>query len=260
MTLEQLQTKTAALAAGDADVHGHHGRAIDRVIALLDAGELRVAEQRDGDWVTNAWLKDAILLYFARRERKIPLKTNYGKQGVRRVHPGVARYGSFLGRGVVLMPGFVNIGAYVGENTMIDTWATVGSCAQIGRDVHLSGGVGIGGVLEPLQATPVIVEDGAFIGSRCIIVEGVRVEREAVLGAGVVLTASTPILDVRGTESVTIKGRIPARAVVIPGTQPKRFPGGEFGTPCALIVGTRSASTDLKTSLNAALREHDVAV
>jgi 2,3,4,5-tetrahydropyridine-2-carboxylate N-succinyltransferase len=179
---------------------------------------------------------------------------------VRCVPPAVARYGSFLGRGVILMPSFVNIGAYVGAGTMVDTWATVGSCAQIGAGVHLSGGVGIGGVLEPPQAAPVIIEDGAFIGSRCIVVEGVRVEREAVLGAGVVLTASTPVLDVRGAEAVTSKGRIPARAVVIPGTIPKRFPAGDFGVPCALIIGTRSASTDLKTSLNAALRDYGVAV
>ncbi len=174
--------------------------------------------------------------------------------------PGVARYGSFLGRGVILMPSFVNIGAYVDEGTMIDTWATVGSCAQIGKGVHLSGGVGIGGVLEPPQAMPVIVEDGAFVGSRCIVVEGVRVGREAVLGAGVVLTGSTPIVDVRGSEPVTTKGSIPARAVVIPGTLPKRFPAGEFGTPCALIVGERTESTDKKTSLNAALRDFEVAV
>ena len=241
-------------------MHGRDGRAVDRVIAMLDAGALRVSEPRDGDWATNAWVKEAILLYFARRNRRLPPKRYYRKVGVRCVKPGVARYGSFLAPGVVLMPAFVNIGAYVGENTMIDTWATVGSCAQIGKGVHLSGGVGIGGVLEPPQATPVIVEDGAFIGSRCIVVEGVRIECEAVVGAGVVLTASTPILDVRGSEPVTIKGRIPARAVVIPGTQSKRFPAGEFGTPCALIVGTRDSSTDLKTSLNAALREHDVAV
>jgi 2,3,4,5-tetrahydropyridine-2,6-dicarboxylate N-succinyltransferase len=260
VTLEQLQARIAALAAGEGDVRGRDGRAIDRVIAMLDAGDLRVAQPRDGEWVTNAWVKEAIVLYFARRNRKLPLKSNFRKHGVRCVRPGVARYGSFLGRGVVLMPGFVNIGAYVGEGTMIDTWATVGSCAQIGKGVHLSGGVGIGGVLEPPQASPVIIEDGAFIGSRSIIVEGVRVEREAVVGAGVVLTASTPILDVRGSEPVTIKGSVPARAVVIPGTQSKRFPAGEFGTPCALIVGTRSPSTDLKTSLNAALREHDVAV
>lgn len=260
MTVEQLQARIAALAAGENDVRGHDGRAIDRVIAMLDSGELRVAEPREGDWVTNAWLKQAILLYFARHKRKIPLKRISRKQGVRCVSPGVARYGSFLARGVVLMPGFVNIGAYVGEQSMIDTWATVGSCAQIGKRVHLSGGVGIGGVLEPPQASPVIVEDGAFIGSRCIVVEGVRVGREAVVGAGVILTASTPILDVRGSESVTTRGQVPARAVVIPGTQSKRFPAGEFSTPCALIVGTRGTSTDLKTSLNAALREHDVAV
>lgn len=241
-------------------MHGRDGRAVDRVIAMLDTGELRVAEPRDGDWTTNAWVKEAILLYFARRNRRLPPKRYYRKVGVRCVKPGIARYGSFLAPGVVLMPAFVNIGAYVGENTMIDTWATVGSCAQIGKGVHLSGGVGIGGVLEPPQATPVIVEDGAFIGSRCIVVEGVRVEREAVIGAGVILTASTPILDVRGGEAVILKGRVPARAVVIPGTQNKRFAAGEFGTPCALIVGTRDASTDLKTSLNAALREHEVAV
>ncbi len=241
-------------------MHGRDGRAIDRVIGMLDTGELRVAELRDGQWVTNVWIKEAILLYFARRNRKLPLKSSYRKRGVRCVRPGVARYGSFLARGVVLMPGFVNIGAYVGEDTMIDTWATVGSCAQIGKGVHLSGGVGIGGVLEPPQASPVIVEDGAFIGSRCIVVEGVVVEREAVMGAGVVVTASTPILDVRGSEPVTIKGRIPPRAVVIPGAQSKRFAAGEFLTSCALIVGTRGASTDLKTSLNAALREHELAV
>jgi 2,3,4,5-tetrahydropyridine-2,6-dicarboxylate N-succinyltransferase len=262
VTVEQLQRRIEALARGEGDVRGRDGRAIDRAIAMLDAGELRVAEPTDGDgeWTTHAWVKEAILLYFARVDRKIPFKREYRKKGVRCVRPGAARYGSFLAPGVVLMPGFVNIGAYVGENTMIDTWATVGSCAQIGRSVHLSGGVGIGGVLEPPQAAPVIVEDGAFVGSRCIVVEGVRVEREAVLGAGVVLTASTPILDVRGDEAVILKGRVPARAVVIPGTQIKRFPAGEFGTPCALIVGTRSPSTDLKTSLNAALREHDVAV
>ncbi|HVN69862.1 MAG TPA: 2,3,4,5-tetrahydropyridine-2,6-dicarboxylate N-succinyltransferase [Candidatus Binatia bacterium] len=260
MTGEAMREAIEALARGEGDPRGRSGRIVDRVIERIDGGELRAAEPRDGDWVTNAWVKEAIMLYFARRDRKMPLKSNYKKIGVRCVKPGVARYGSFLGRGVVLMPGFVNIGAYVDEGTMIDTWATVGSCAQIGKGVHLSGGVGIGGVLEPAQAAPVIVEDGAFVGSRCIVVEGVRVEREAVIGAGVVLTASTPIVDVRGSEPVTSKGRIPARAVVIPGTLPKRFPAGEFGTPCALIVGTRTPSTDLKTSLNAALREHDVAV
>ncbi|HYL26633.1 MAG TPA: 2,3,4,5-tetrahydropyridine-2,6-dicarboxylate N-succinyltransferase [Candidatus Nitrosotalea sp.] len=241
-------------------MHGSAGRAVDDAIAMLDAGTLRVAEPRGDAWITNVWVKEAILLYFARHRRKIPTKQDLEAAGVRCVAPGVARYGSFLGRGVVLMPGFVNIGAYVGDGTMIDTWATVGSCAQIGKGVHLSGGVGIGGVLEPPQATPVIVEDGAFIGSRCIVVEGARVEREAVLGAGVVLTASTPIVDVRESEPRTIRGRIPARAVVIPGTQPRRFPAGEYGTPCALIIGTRSESTDLKTSLNAVLREHEIAV
>ena len=275
MTLEQLQLQIAELENGDADLRGRRGRAVDRAIALLDAGEVRVAEPRGGDWVTNAWLKSAILLYFRRRKMewigdrnaegpvyydKLPLKRNYKKLGVRCVPPGVARYGSFLGRGVILMPGFVNIGAYVGEDSMIDTWATVGSCAQIGRGVHLSGGVGIGGVLEPPQAAPVIVEDGAFVGSRCVIVEGVRVEREAVLGAGVVLTASTLIVDVRGAEPSVTKGRVPARAVMIPGVLPKRFAAGEYATPCALIVGTRSEATDLKVSLNAVLREYELAV
>jgi 2,3,4,5-tetrahydropyridine-2,6-dicarboxylate N-succinyltransferase len=260
VAVEELQAQIAALARGEGDVRGRDGRVVDRVIAMLDSGELRIAEPRDGRWVTNAWLKEAILLYFTRRNRRMPIKRKYRRIGVRCVSPGVARYGSFLAPGVVLMPGFVNIGAYVGEGTMIDTWATVGSCAQIGKGVHLSGGVGIGGVLEPPQATPVIVEDGAFVGSRCIIVEGVRVEREAVIGAGVVLTASSPIVDVRGSGPVTTKGAIPARAVVIPGTLPKRFPAGEFATPCALIIGTRDASTDLKTSLNAALREYELAV
>jgi 2,3,4,5-tetrahydropyridine-2-carboxylate N-succinyltransferase len=191
---------------------------------------------------------------------KLPTKRNWKKLGARCVPPGVARYGSYLGRGAILMPGFVNIGAYVDEGTMVDTWATVGSCAQIGRNVHLSGGVGIGGVLEPAQAFPVIVEDGAFIGSRCVVVEGVRVGAGAVLGAGVVLTSSTPIVDVCGSAPVVTKGAIPARAVVIPGTFPKHFAAGEFGTPCALIIGERSASTDLKTSLNSALRDFEVAV
>ncbi|MBV8499479.1 MAG: 2,3,4,5-tetrahydropyridine-2,6-dicarboxylate N-succinyltransferase [Candidatus Eremiobacteraeota bacterium] len=269
-----MQVRIASLERGDADVRGRSGRAVDQAIAMLDDGEVRVAEPRDGDWVTNAWLKSAILLYFRRRKidwigdrsgdglvffDKLPVKRNYKKLGVRCVPPGVARYGSFLGRGVILMPGFVNIGAYVGEDSMIDTWATVGSCAQIGRGVHLSGGVGIGGVLEPPQAAPVIVEDGAFVGSRCIIVEGVRVEREAVLGAGVVLTASTPIVDVRGSEPSITKGRVPARAVLIPGVLPKRFASGEYATPCALIVGTRGEATDLKVSLNAALREFELA-
>jgi 2,3,4,5-tetrahydropyridine-2,6-dicarboxylate N-succinyltransferase len=275
MTIEELQSRIEALARGEGNVRGREGRAIDDAIELLDEGRLRVCEPANGTWVTHAWVKQAILLSFARwdsewmgdRERdalvffdKLPVKKNYKKLGVRCVPPGVARYGSFLGRGVILMPGFVNIGAYVDEGSMIDTWATVGSCAQIGKGVHLSGGVGIGGVLEPPQASPVIVEDGAFVGSRCIVVEGVRVGREAVLGAGVVLTASTPVVDVRGGEPVVTRGGIPARAVVIPGTQPKQFPAGEFGTPCALIVGERTESTDKKTSLNAALRDFEVAV
>ncbi len=275
MSVEELQARIVALGRGTGDVRGAGGRAVDRAIRMLDEGKLRVAEARDGAWVTNAWIKTAILLYFKRRHidwigdrkrdpivyyDKLPLKRNFKKFGVRCVPPGVARYGSFLGPGVILMPGFVNVGAYVDEGTMIDTWATVGSCAQIGKGVHLSGGVGIGGVLEPAQAAPVIVEDGAFVGSRCIVVEGVRIEREAVIGAGVVLTASTPIVDVRGSQPIVGKGRVPARAVVIPGTIPKRFAAGEYGTPCALIVGTRSEATDAKVSLNAALRDYGVAV
>ena len=264
------------------------GRVVEEVLDALDTGALRVCEPVDGEWVVHAWVKRAILLSFARFDNvsihdvmgrpaalkealagrallpsfydKLPTKRNWKKLGARCVPPGVARYGSYLGRGAILMPGFVNIGAYVDDGTMVDTWATVGSCAQIGKGVHLSGGVGIGGVLEPPQAMPVIVEDGAFVGSRCIVVEGVRVGAEAVLGAGVVLTASTPIVDVRGDEPVTTKGAIPSRAVVIPGTLPKRFAAGEFGTPCALIIGVRTESTDLKTSLNAALREFEVAV
>ncbi len=276
MDIGEVRAQIEALAAGNGDVRGSEGRAVDEVIAALDEGRVRVAEPgADGTWKTNAWVKQAILLYFQRcnlqwvgdpsRDAlafydKLAVKRNYDALGVRAVPPGVARYGSFLGRGVILMPGYVNIGAYVDEGSMIDTWATVGSCAQIGKGVHLSGGVGIGGVLEPPQASPVIVEDGAFVGSRCIVVEGVRVEREAVLGAGVVLTASTPVVDVRQSEAVTTKGVIPARAVVIPGTIPKHFPAGEYGVPCALIIGTRSEATDRKTSLNAVLREYEVAV
>lgn len=247
--------------------------AVKEIVAALDEGRLRVCEPEGGKWITHAWIKQAILAYFGQRESavigepggmmfydKIPMKTNYEQLGARCVPPGVARYGSYLGRGVILMPGYVNIGAYVDDGTMVDTWATVGSCAQIGKNVHLSGGAGIGGVLEPPQAQPVIVEDGAFIGSRCIVVEGVRVEREAVLGAGVILTASTPIVDVRAEQPVITKGRIPTRAVVIPGTLPKAFAAGTFGVPCALIIGTRNESTDRKTTLNAALREYEVAV
>jgi len=246
--------------------------ATQEAVAALDRGELRVAEQQGSDWVVHEWVKQAVLLWFRYSKMevhelkpftfhdKVPIKSDLEAQGVRVVPPGVIRYGAHCERGVVVMPGYVNIGARVGAGTMVDTWATVGSCAQIGAGVHLSGGVGIGGVLEPLNATPVIVEDGAFIGSRCIVVEGVHVEREAVLGANVVLTASTPIIDVTGPEEVITKGRVPARSVVIPGTRPKRFPAGEYGTPCALIIGQRKDSTDRKTSLNQVLREFAVAV
>lgn len=247
-------------------------RAVEDTIELLDLGQLRVAEKVDGAWQVNAWVKEAILLYFALRPLepmeagglafydKVPIKTRLSEQGIRVVPPGVARYGSFLEPGCVLMPGYVNIGAYVGAGTMVDTWATVGSCAQIGTNVHLSGGVGIGGVLEPPSASPVIVENGAFIGSRCIVVEGVVVEEEAVLGANVVLTASTPIVDVTGPEPKVSRGRIPARSVVIPGSQPKEFPAGVYHTPCALIIGKRTESTDRKTSLNEVLRTFNVQV
>jgi 2,3,4,5-tetrahydropyridine-2-carboxylate N-succinyltransferase len=231
-----------------------------------------VAERGDDGWRVNAWVKEAILLYFAQRPLepveagalrffdKVPTKQALAEQGIRVVPPGVARYGSFLEPGCVLMPGYVNIGAWVGSGTMVDTWATVGSCAQIGRNVHLSGGVGIGGVLEPPGATPVIIEDGCFIGSRSIVVEGVMVEEEAVLGAGTVLTASTPIVDVTGPEPVISKGRVPARSVVIPGSLPKQFPAGTFHVPCALLIGQRKESTDRKTSLNDVLRTFDVQV
>jgi 2,3,4,5-tetrahydropyridine-2-carboxylate N-succinyltransferase len=247
-------------------------RAVEETIALLDTGRVRVAEKTDGEWRVNAWVKEAILLYFALRPLepmeagdlkffdKIRPKTDLEAQGIRVVPPGVARYGSFLEPGCVVMPGYVNIGAYVGAGTMVDTWATVGSCAQIGTGVHLSGGVGIGGVLEPPNASPVIVEDGCFIGSRCIVVEGVVVESEAVLGANVVLTASTPIVDVTGSEPVVTKGRVPARSVVIPGTMPKEFPAGTFQVPCALLIGQRKESTDKKTTLNDVLRTFNVQV
>jgi 2,3,4,5-tetrahydropyridine-2-carboxylate N-succinyltransferase len=250
-----------------------HEQAVLQTIDALDRGHIRVAERiRDGEWTTHAWIKQAILLYFAVRQLevteagplefrdKLPTKHGLEAAGVRVVPPGTARYGSFLEPSVVLMPGFVNIGAYVGAGTMVDTWATVGSCAQIGKDCHLAGGVGIGGVLEPPSAQPVIIEDGVFVGSRAIVVEGVIVEREAVIGAGVVLTASTAILDVTGNEVVEHRGRVPARSVVIPGTRQKRFAAGEFGVPCALIIGTRTASTDRKVSLNAALRDFGVSV
>ncbi len=246
--------------------------AVESVLAEVDAGRLRVAEKVDGDWVVHAWLKQAVLLYFRisgmvedgwgayRWHDKIPLKQDLAAQGIRVVPPGTVRFGAHLEPGCIVMPGYVNIGAWVGAGTMVDTWATVGSCAQIGRGVHLSGGVGIGGVLEPPGATPVIVEDGAFLGSRSIVVEGVRVEEEAVLGAGVTLTASTPIIDVTGSEEVVHRGRVPARSVVVPGVRPKVFPAGTYHLPCALIIGSRSSSTDRKTSLNMVLREFALAV
>lgn len=246
--------------------------AIREVIDLLDKGELRVAENTSGTWKVNDWIKKAVILYFPickmeiietgpfEFHDKIPLKKGYAEKGVRVVPHGIARYGSFLAKGVIMMPSYVNIGAYVDEGTMVDTWATVGSCAQIGKHVHLSGGVGIGGVLEPVQAAPVIIEDNCFIGSRCIVVEGVHVEERAVLGANVVLTGSTRIIDVSGSEPKEYKGRIPAGSVVIPGSYPKKFPAGEYHVPCALIIGQRKKSTDMKTSLNDALRDFQVPV
>jgi 2,3,4,5-tetrahydropyridine-2,6-dicarboxylate N-succinyltransferase len=244
----------------------------EEIVGQLDRGERRVARQEDGEWVVDVEAKEAILEYFRTRKveplevgpfeflDKIPLKRDYAARGVRVVPPGVARYGSFLSEGVVLMPGYVNIGAWVGPRTMVDTWATVGSCAQIGADVHLSGGVGIGGVLEPPQARPVIVEDGAFVGSRAIVVEGVRIGAGAVIAPNVVLSASVPVIDVTGPEPVEYRGEVPPRAVVLPGVRQKDYPAGTFGLPCALIVGERSASTDLKTSLNDVLREFEIAV
>ena len=248
--------------------------AIAHVIEELDKGRLRVAQpSADGtDWQVNDWVKKAVILYFPLQKMqteavgpfeyhdKMRLKTDYAGQQVRVVPPATARYGAFLAPGVILMPSYVNIGAYVGAGTMVDTWATVGSCAQVGAGVHLSGGVGLGGVLEPVQAAPVIIEDGAFIGSRSILVEGCRIGKEAVIGAGVTITGSTKIIDVTGAEPKEDRGYVPPRAVVIPGTVPKRFPAGEYGVPCALIIGQRKASTDLKTSLNDVLRDHGLAV
>jgi 2,3,4,5-tetrahydropyridine-2-carboxylate N-succinyltransferase len=246
--------------------------AIREVIELLDTGKLRVAEPVGEGWQVNEWVKKAVVMYFPIQKMetwesgifeyhdKMLLKRGYAEKGIRVVPNAVARYGAYISSGVILMPSYVNIGAYVDEGTMVDTWATVGSCAQIGKNVHLSGGVGIGGVLEPLQAAPVIIEDGAFIGSRCIVVEGVHVGKEAVLGANVCLTASTKIIDVTGETPIEMKGFVPARSVVIPGSYTKSFPAGDFQVPCALIIGTRKPSTDLKTSLNNALREYDVAV
>ena len=246
--------------------------AIREVIQQLDLGQLRVASPSASGWTVNEWIKKAVVLYFPIQKMetleagplefhdKMPLKRGYKEKGIRVVPHAVARHGAYISSGVIMMPSYVNIGAYVDEGTMVDTWATVGSCAQIGKNVHLSGGVGIGGVLEPLQAAPVIIEDNAFVGSRCIVVEGVRVEKEAVLGANVVLTASTKIIDVTGNEPKEYKGLVPARSVVIPGSYTKTFPAGDYQVPCALIIGQRKESTDKKTSLNDALRTYDVAV
>lgn len=259
-------------AYADLDRLADAAEAVERTVARLDSGDVRVAEKVDGEWTVNVWVKEAITLYFRLRgletmtagpfeyHDKIPTKRNLAAAGIRVVPPGTVRYGAYLEPGVVVMPGYVNIGARVGAGTMVDTWATVGSCAQIGRHVHLSGGVGIGGVLEPPGARPVIVEDGAFIGSRCILVEGVVVEEGAVLGANTVVTASTPVIDVTGDEPVEYRGLVPARAVVIPGTRPKEFPAGTYQLPAALIIGRRSATTDEKTSLNDALRTFEVPV
>lgn len=266
--------KTIELAWNDRELlkQSHVIQAIRKVIDLLDLGDLRVAEPIQEGWQVNEWVKKAVVLYFPIQKMetievgalefhdKIPLKTNYAERGIRVVPHAVARYGAYISKGTILMPSYVNIGAYVDEGTMVDTWATVGSCAQIGKNVHLSGGVGIGGVLEPLQAAPVIIEDNAFIGSRSIVVEGVRIESEAVLGANVVLTGSTKIIDVTGDQPVEMKGRVPARSVVIPGSYTKKFPAGDYNVPCALIIGKRKESTNKKTSLNDALREYDVAV
>jgi 2,3,4,5-tetrahydropyridine-2-carboxylate N-succinyltransferase len=269
----ELENKISQIWEMPAEANSEEGsRLITEVIAGLEAGSLRVAERAQDGWKVNEWIKKAILLYFRIRKNekmeagflefydKMQLKTGYEEKGVRAVPLAVARYGSYIAPGVILMPSYVNIGAYVDSGTMVDTWATVGSCAQIGKDVHLSGGVGIGGVLEPLQASPVIIEDGAFIGSRAIVVEGAVVGEGAVLGAGVVLTGSTRIVDVSQPESVTYKGYVPPRSVVIPGTIPKEFPAGIFQVPCALIIGKRSAGTDLKVSLNEALRDFQVPV
>lgn len=246
--------------------------AVTEVVSLLDKGKIRVAEPKGEEWVVNQWVKKAVLMYFPVTQMetievgpfefydKIPLKKNFEQLGVRVVPHGIARYGSYLAKGVIMMPSYVNIGAFVDEGTMVDTWATVGSCAQVGKHVHLSGGVGLGGVLEPVQAAPVIVEDGCFIGSRCIVVEGAHIGKEAVLGANVVITGSTKIIDVSGNDPVEYKGYVPPRSVVIPGSYPKKFPAGEYNVPCALIIGKRKPSTDLKTSLNDALRDFNVAV
>jgi 2,3,4,5-tetrahydropyridine-2-carboxylate N-succinyltransferase len=267
--IEEIWSK---VAAGDKEVLAENRDVVFNTIALLDAGKIRVCTKEGENWATHGWVKCAILLYFkvadmVRQEvgpfvyfDKIPLKTNYAELGVRVVPPATARFGSFMEKGVVLMPSYVNIGAYVGANSMVDTWATVGSCAQVGRDVHLSGGVGLGGVLEPPSANPVIIEDGAFIGSRCIIVEGVRVGSEAVLASNTTLTASTPIIDTRTGTHQELRGHVPPRCVVVPGTKEKKMPGGTIHLSCAYIIGERKASTDLKTSLNNVLREFAISV
>jgi 2,3,4,5-tetrahydropyridine-2-carboxylate N-succinyltransferase len=273
MNLDDLKARvSAAFAEREKLKEPFYAMAVRETLTLLDRGVIRVAQKGADGWEVNAWVKEAILCFFSLSEMKtmelspfefhdkIPLKKGLADAGVRLVPPGVVRYGAFLERGAVVMPGYVNIGAWVGAGTMVDTWATVGSCAQIGRNVHLSGGVGIGGVLEPPSASPVIVEDGAFIGSRAVIVEGVQVGEEAVIGANVVLTASTHIIDVSGEKEVVHKGRVPPRSVVIPGSRAKKFPAGEYQVPCALIIGQRSATTDSKTSLNQVLRDFAVPV
>lgn len=273
MTEDIRETITEAFAAGGDTHEADEVRAaVETTIALLDRGEVRVAAPDGDGWTVHEWVKQAILLYFRQAEMvtmevgpyeyhdKIPLKTGHAEAGVRVVPPAVARYGSFLERGAIMMPSYVNIGAWVGAGTMVDTWATVGSCAQIGRDVHLAGGVGVGGVLEPPNARPVVVEDGAFLGSRCIVVEGVRIGREAVLGALTVITSSTPIIDVTGDEPEVLKGEVPPRSVVIPGSRKREFPAGTYELPCALIIGERTESTDRKTSLEDALRTFQVQI
>lgn len=273
LTIMDLQTKIEAAWNDRALLKDEiYSNAIREVIEEVDKGRLRVAEPRENNWVVNEWVKQAILMYFGIQQMqtwelapfefhdKMLLKSGYAALGVRAVPHAIARYGAYLAKNVVLMPSYVNIGAFVDEGTMVDTWATVGSCAQIGKNVHLSGGVGIGGVLEPLQASPVIVEDGCFIGSRCIVVEGVHLEKEVVLGANVVLTKSTKIIDVSGDTPIEYKGRVPARSVVIPGAYSKTFPAGDYHVNCALIIGQRKTSTDLKTTLNEALRDFNVAV
>jgi len=273
-SVAELRAQVEAILQDRALLQKGHARAVREVVYRLDQGELRVAERTSGPerWIVHGWIQQSISLYFAvapletyqagdlEFHDKVPPKRGLAATGVRVVPPGVVRYGAHVEKGAIVMPGYVNVGARVGAGSMVDTWATVGSCAQVGRNVHLSGGVGLGGVLEPPGARPVIVEDGAFVGSRCIVVEGCLVEEEAVLGAGVVLTASTPIYDVTSAQERVLKGRVPARSIVIPGMRPRRFPAGEYLTPCALIIGQRGESTDKKTSLNQALRDFGVSV